>query len=568
MRRPHLRAISPALAAATLTSAVLALAQPSQAVSTTDSALGLASNVETSAKHGIQWLDSCDGERPDSKTRCGHLIAPLDYEDHSKGDVKLYFKMLLAEDQANKKGTIFGNPGGPGAGGARYAEFFSAQLGANARKHFDIIGLDPRGLGKSTPRFDCGRSKGPYVPAFPLTDDDVNRTNIANENFQESCVNEGNEIAKHMTTADLARDINLAVDSLGEKSINFMGFSYGTYVGATLNNMFPDKVRTIAAIGALDPVQWATGYYFDGLRTPSFQRVRSADGAAELWAAAINECEKAGPDTCEPAKTIRQDWKTLHEKGRDAEITVGSQKRDYTQITEDLTTKAYTPSAVYTGLKLISSAGKQLRGEAVDRRHIRELKEFINKPNQNRGLGVPLEEATPEKTSGNRWMWGPKRPWSSLGGNKAFAWGAEGMVGVMCSDSMNPVEPEVLIDAQRRNREILPGEGEFRTWQSAACINWPFKPNDVYRGPFNKTSKANMLILTNEFDGATPYKQGALKLREMTPNSKLILVKGGFGHAPYKYKECSRQYLDDYFMTGKTPQDDVVCTPRRGLFDW
>lgn len=569
MRRPHLRAISKALAAVTFTSAVIALAQPSQAaISSTSQTPESAIDSGLSSKYGIQWLDSCDDARSRRDIRCGYLIAPLDYNDHSKGDVKLFLKMLPAQDQANKKGTIFGNPGGPGAGGSRYTSFFANQLGESARKHFDVIGLDPRGLGKSTPRFDCGQSKGPYVPVFPLTEDDVVQTRKANENFQESCVAEGNEIGKYMTTADLARDINLAVDSLGEKHINFMGFSYGTFVGATLNSMFPEKVRTIAAIGAVDPVQWSTGYYFDGLRTPSFQRVRSADGAAELWAAAIAECEKVGPDTCEPADTIRQDWETLHEKGRDATLYVGGQKRDYAQITKDLATKAYMPSAIYTGLKLISSAGKQLRGEAVDTRHLRELEAFVNKPSGSPGLGVPLEETLPESSARSPWMPHVRQQQRSSGGNKVLAWGSQGMVGVMCSDSMNPVEPEVLIDAQRRNREILPGEGEFRTWQSAACVNWPFKPQDAYRGPFTKTSNASMLILSNEFDGATPYKQGALKLREMTPNSKLILVKGGFGHAPYKYKECSRKYLDDYFMTGQTPQNDVVCTPRKGLFDW
>lgn len=528
---------------------------------------GTAKSVAADSKYGLVWHEKCDEWVTLSGMECGTLTAPMDYTDPSKGDVSLFVTKVAAKDQDNKLGAIFINPGGPGGGGAQFTSFFARIAGEKAAEQFDFIGIDPRGTAMSTPRFDCGPMHGPDVPFFPLTSADRINTLEANKLFRQACVEQGNEIGKYMTTADLARDIDLARESLGEEKINFFGISYGTHVAATVANMFPEKVRTVAAVSAIDPVQWATGYQFDNVKTPAFQRIASANGAAEEWAAAFEECKKAGIEKCAAANTIDEDWKLLHDKGRHFTFTIDGRPMRYDDVTFALMSNGYIPGGVLQGLDLIHVAANQLRDEKSAPEVERSAAQLVSASRRNVGLGVPVDVLAkfaphvPLVTERNNRS-------GNLGAGKAIAWYSQSMLGVLCSDTMNPFDETQAFSAQERNRRILPGEGEGRTWQGGACMNWPLKGQNAYFGPFDKKTAAPMLIVQNEFDGATPYKLGALKLQQMSPGARMILTKGGYGHAPYLDGKCSKPYLEEYFTTGKVPAEDVVCTPDRGLFDY
>lgn len=556
---------------ATITLAALSVAalqpQAAQAADVTKPSHNVL-ELEPGSPYRITWKDSCGGWKEDPTMKCGHLIAPLDYTDPDKGTVKLKLKMRLADDQEAKQGVIFGNPGGPGASGSRYTEFFANLVGEKTRKHFDIVGLDPRGLPGSQPRFHCGRDSGSDVPIFPLDADSYVNTQESNARFRQACVDRENEIGKYMSTADLARDIELANRILGQERINFLGFSYGTHVAATLNNMFGHKMRTVAAISAIDPVQWSSGYGVDGVRTPAFQRVGSAKGSARGWAAAIDECEQAGVEKCAVAETIRADWDLVHTKGRDGVYKFRWKTLTYDKLGRELASAAYSRYSVYTGLLMIGSVADQIRGEKTDPKSLNRVEAQLAKPYLNMGLTVPHEDLVDSLPTDSPTRKNREHPDTTAGLGSAFAWNAQSMVAIICGETLNPFDPSQIGGAHARNRAILPGEGEFRTWQGAACANWKLKAPNAYHGPYDKSSQATMFIIQNEFDNATPYLEGGLKLHEMTPDSRMLLVKGGYGHAPYKYRDCMGTHLEDYFMTAKAPAEDIQCTPKASLFDY
>lgn len=564
MQRATLRHAAPATAVLALASIVLTTAQPSLAAPT--EATEHSATFSPSPQHGLTWDTPCPQWAIDREHECGTLTVPMDYFDPSKGDIELFVTKRPADDQDNKMGTLFTNPGGPGVPGAQYTRFFAKYSGEDTRKHFDIIGIDPRGLPSSSHPFFCGYAKGPRVPVFPLNTNDYVDMQEGNKIFRDECVKKGNEIGNYMSAADLARDINLANDSLGEDKINFSGVSYGTHVATTLANMFPNKIRTVAAISALDPVQWTTGYGLDGLRTPAFQRVGSADGAKATWAAAIDACEKAGVEKCAVAETIREDWDLLHAEGRDATFHIGRKKFTYDTLADELVWFGYLPDTIRLGLNYVSSAASQLRGEEVNDVVEKEVASFANPSRHINRLGVPEVELADDPDAALREGMGDSAI-ANLQRGFVLAWSDQPMMGIMCGETINPVDPTQMIGAQQRNRELVPGEGESRSWYGAACINWPFKGQNAYKGPFNKKPSAPMLIIQNEYDTATPYRLGAKKLHEMTPDSRMILLKDGFGHAAYRSERCSISHLNEYFMTGNVPDQDLVCSPEEKLFE-
>ena len=154
------------------------------------------------------------------------------------------------------------------------------------RARFDIIGFDPRGVGASSP-IQCFSSTAaqtrfflevPLFPLFPVG----RRQRVAffakMAEFGGICLRHNAAIMQHMSTANVARDMDLLRQALGDRKLNYYGASYGSYLGNTYGNLFPDKVRSLVLDSVVEPVAWATGHG-DGFRVPVFTQ-RAAPGCA------------------------------------------------------------------------------------------------------------------------------------------------------------------------------------------------------------------------------------------------------------------------------------------------
>jgi pimeloyl-ACP methyl ester carboxylesterase len=205
---------------------------------------------------GLTWK-AC-GEAPG--VQCATLRAPLDYDRPRGESVNLFIARSPATDQANRIGSLFVNFGGPGAPIADFLQAFGADGFPALNERFDLIGMDPRGVGQSTPSIDCQANQettGIYSQPFQ-TPFNVNAAALIakDSGYIARCIALNDGILEHVSTANVARDMDLVRNALGERQLNYFGFSYGTFLGATYASLFPRNYRAMVLDGAIDAEQY------------------------------------------------------------------------------------------------------------------------------------------------------------------------------------------------------------------------------------------------------------------------------------------------------------------------
>ena len=210
------------------------------------------------AEPTLEWR-RCDGGE------CATLTVPLDYDENdlsapfASGDpggetIEVAFFRVPATDPDEKIGSLLVNPGGPGASGVDFVRnsgfFFPDEL----RERFDIVGFDPRGTGATEP-IECVRSLDDvlgfdYSPDSP---EERQALEAGVEEFNRQCEMRHGELLDHISTQNTVRDLESYREASGEEQLTYVGFSYGTYIGALYADFYPDRVRAFALDGAVDP---------------------------------------------------------------------------------------------------------------------------------------------------------------------------------------------------------------------------------------------------------------------------------------------------------------------------
>src|SRR5262249_29590486 len=151
-------------------------------------------------------------------------------------------------------GSLFFDPGGPGGSGTQivYVESLGFNLfSAATREHFDLIGIDPRGVGLSSPIRCDPALLNRQVPAFPKSEAEFRQVVERNRALGRSCRRLTGPLFEHVDTVSAARDLEVLRRALGQGKLNYLGLSYGSQLGSTYAELFPDKIRTLALDGAL-----------------------------------------------------------------------------------------------------------------------------------------------------------------------------------------------------------------------------------------------------------------------------------------------------------------------------
>jgi pimeloyl-ACP methyl ester carboxylesterase len=199
------------------------------------------------ADNEIRW-QRCGDEQPAS-LQCGTLSVPLDYDKPNGARIKVAFNRLPAADRKRRIGSLIVNPGGPGVPGTAVVavQASGAQLWDPALvERFDLIGLDPRGVGDSTPvRCDPAVYNRP-VSRFPRTQAEFDRLSEWSSDFGASCLKLTGPLLAHVDTGSVARDLERLRQALGDGKLNFLGLSYGAHVGATYAELYPTRIRAMA----------------------------------------------------------------------------------------------------------------------------------------------------------------------------------------------------------------------------------------------------------------------------------------------------------------------------------
>ncbi len=249
----------------------------------------------------------------------GYLDVPIDYDHPGDGTISLYAVRHRAVDTANRIGTLLVNPGGPGYGGSGLAYNAESIYGQDLLDRFDIVGWDPRGTGSSEPAIDCIDDYDPYFSLDSSPDTPQERADLvaAGTEFGQACLRLNADILPFISTENSARDIDAIRSALGERTISYFGFSYGSELGSTWATMFPDTVRAAVLDGAVDPtvgylqqnIQQAAGFeatfatflaQCSADKSCAFNNNGDAEGAFDALNAAADASPVKAPDLGRP----------------------------------------------------------------------------------------------------------------------------------------------------------------------------------------------------------------------------------------------------------------------------
>jgi len=218
---------------------------PSDGASTS----GAATSLDELYGQDVSWSECGTDE-------CASVVAPLDWDDLSSGTIEIAVERHVATG-SDRKGSMLINPGGPGQSGIDFLGYaVSDVLGPDVLDAYDIVAFDPRGVGAST-AVRCGGDAA--IDAYLTADVDIRsqedldaaRARVAE--VGQACVDATGELMAHVDTISSAKDMDLLRAVVGDEKLNYLGYSYGTFLGATYAGIFPEKVGRFVLDGALDP---------------------------------------------------------------------------------------------------------------------------------------------------------------------------------------------------------------------------------------------------------------------------------------------------------------------------
>jgi pimeloyl-ACP methyl ester carboxylesterase len=197
----------------------------------------------------LDWQDC-------GRAECARLNVPLDYAKPGGKTLDLAVLKVPAQDQDSRVGSLVVNPGGPGGSGVQYAAAGSLQFGGAVSDAFDIVGFDPRGVGQSDALQCVDTAELDELVAFDPDPDTLAERNEMDRlinRFGQGCLDDSGALARHMSTEEVVRDMDILRGALGERKLDYLGASYGTLIGATYADMFPTHVGRFVLDGAIDP---------------------------------------------------------------------------------------------------------------------------------------------------------------------------------------------------------------------------------------------------------------------------------------------------------------------------
>lgn len=400
-------------------------------------------------------------------------------------------------------------------------------LRALLQGRFDVVAFDPRGVGYSDPMqcFDSEGDRAAFVsalPVFPYLNEQERPYFDASSSLAGTCLGRGQPIAMHMSTADVARDLDLLRQAVGDDRITYLGFSYGSYLGNTYANMFPDKVRAVVIDGVLNPLIWTIG------RQISSDRVAAAAVADEFNrlcddAAAINPayCFMSGPDGA--AAT----YLTVAESIKQTPVVLpNGVLYTYDKLIAQTVGCMYTPEQWPACANFVAFLASALRGEA----------------GAAEKAAVALRGIVDE--------------WRMTDGGRAYNNQFDASLGVMCSDTQYraPFANYAALDGWTAKGSMF---GPYWWWLNVPCADWPLSP-DRYAGPWTARTSAPVLVVGNYFDPATDYA-GAQAAAKWLKSARLLSY-AGWGHCAFpRANACVVSNVVRYLFDGSLPPEGTVC---------
>lgn len=319
----------------------------------------------------------------------------------------------------------------------------------------------------------------------------------SNATVANACDERGGRIIDHMSTANVARDMELLRRAVGDAKLTYAGYSYGSYLGVTYANLFPDRVRALVVDGVLDPVAWATGRANQAATLPFSTRLRSDAEAQATLEEFFRLCD-AGGETCAFSGDSAARYAALADRLRAAPLEV------------------ILPTGETVVLTYADFIGTTLGAmyNSYSWPFFAELLAYIESQADPSAVGVRLSAL-----------------WAALGLDREtvrYPNVVEGFPGVACSETANPDSFHAWQEAADSSEEQYGYFGRLWTFASSICAFWPAADAGRYTGPWDAVTANPVLVVENTYDPATRY-EGAVVVDRLLPRSRLLTVHG-WGH--------------------------------------
>jgi pimeloyl-ACP methyl ester carboxylesterase len=489
---------------------------------------GKYSSLQDFASQKISWAACKSAPEGDptadlSDFQCGTVTVPLDYAKPSGKDVTLALVKWPAADQATKAGSLLTNPGGPGASGVDFVEESKAQFAGSLHEHFDIIGFDPRGLGRSDP-ITCLDDKTqdklyeqdpPKDPAQRAAKAEQDSKNLA-----AACEKHSGDLLPYVGSKYVAQDMDLMRQILGDKKLNYLGISYGTYIGSVYAEEFPANVGHMVLDGAVDPNA-------DQLEANVQQQIGFEKSLEKFASDCVTNYASECPLSGSPTAAAQQLGHFI-DGLQDHPLPTRDPNRPLDQ------TLGWTGVIIGLYGDVGSEWWKYLRQALTGAMKDGDGSELLAGADQYNGRDARGHYSTEQ----------------------------DGLIAVRCADFTTPTPSAAEVQsaynqlksgASILNSELAPGD-----LAQPLCANWPFQTQEK---PHTIRAQGSdpILVVGTTADPATPY-QNAVNLAKGFANARL-LTRVGTGHAAFgSGNQCAQTAMETYLINGTLPPEGQQCT--------
>jgi pimeloyl-ACP methyl ester carboxylesterase len=504
-----------------------------------------APGAEPGTVEAVHW-GPCDAETmkvvPLAQAKsisCATYRVPIDHDNAALGTIDIALMRRAADKPAARIGSLFLNPGGPGGAGRMLAVAGEEVFDQQVLDRFDLIGFDPRGVGRSNPlrcftTEEDAREVRDGALNVPLTREGISDSLNSYREYGQFCERNAGVLLHHMSTKNVVRDLDLLRAAVGDEKLNYVGFSYGTLIGATYANMFPERVRALVLDGNVDPALRTS----DGLK---YDRAR-ADGFEIALAAFLDRCDHVGQKCAFSPGDPRKKFDELRSKLRAGPLELSDGAIvDISSFTNGVAGSLYSPAA--------------FRGLAADLQRIYEVLH-------------PPATPQPQATTGAdfRTLLSPPQnarfdvlPDSTYTSNDSY-------LAVNCSDKVFSYPQERLPEFAANWEDESPTFGRTHAFADpAGCPAWPVQDPDAYRGPWNRATENPVLVIGNYYDPATQYSFSQ-RMADQLGYARLVSVDA-FGHCILGSSSGVDAATADYLTDLTVPPPGQVYQPDVAPFD-
>lgn len=472
----------------------------------------------------VHW-SACEGEEWPEDLQCGKITVPLDYAHPGRGTLDLALARYRATGES--RGSVVLNFGGPGGAGVPQLAYGGKEF-MRLTNGYDVVTFDPRGVGRSSP-VSCGEELGEVAQGPPDAPQDEQRTQSDLRWLRkaaELCAKNSGPVLDRIGTVHTSRDLDVLRQALGDKKLNYFGFSYGTRLGAVYAAQFPDKVGRFVLDGV------------DTLTEPLSEQGRAtAEGQQTALDNFVDWCAKDlvcpfGQDPRAGRQHVLELIRSLDENPVPVYSGGTFSGQDFVAaLAQGLYTKQYWP-ALSRAISLLVEQGEpaallQFGGGGGGRPPARD--------DDDGGL-VDAGEVPVDNFQA-------------------------AMLAINCAD--NPDRPSAATLDRRIQQlrddyeQASPVFGRYQLTFTLMCYGRP-KGTDFIRDRVRDVHTAKMLLVGTRGDPATPYRWTVETARRLG-SSAVILDNRGDGHTGYASSECVHEKVDEFLLYGSLPRDGSSC---------